>query len=476
MGFEEKEGKKNISTQLVEMVSHYELFHDDFNKGYIALTQNGHIENWPLDGDMLKSWLAHQYYENHKIVPSKSALGDAISTLRGQAQFKGARCQVYNRVAKYGGIYYIDLGDTEWTCVEFHNGNWTVCPKAPVRFIRGPASHAMTIPKREGDIASLWSFLNIKNKGDQLLVLTWMLDSLRSDTDYPLLIIEGEQGSAKSSTQKRIKALIDPSAMELRTNFKKSQDVVIASQNDHLLSYNNLSYLNPEMQDVLCNLATGGNFGTREFYTNMGEVMVDIRRPVVMNGISGLVSAQDLSERCIHLELPPIPDCFRESATELEAKFSNSYPSLLGNLFDLFASALEELPAVVTDSKPRMADFYRLGIAVARVLGLNDEDFIEAYRGNQALGVRKGLESSPVAIALEAFMEDRITGFSGNLKRLLEQLYRYRPDESLGWPKSAKGLKSALQRQQSAFRKIGVSIYFDSKRQSDGYHVFIEKL
>ena len=348
MGFEENEEKKNIATQLVEMVSRYELFHDDFNKGYIALTQNGHIENWPLDGDMIKSWLTHQYYENYKIVPSKSALGDAISTLRGQAQFKGARYQVYNRVAKYGDTYYIDLGDTEWLCATFHSGNWTVCPKAPVKFIRGSACLAMAMPKREESIAALWDFLNIKNKGDQLLVLTWMLDSLRPDTDYPLLIIEGEQGSAKSSTQKRIKALIDPSAMELRTNFKKTQDVVIASQNDHLLSYNNLSYLSPELQDVLCNLATGGNFGTRELYTNMGEVMVDIRRPVVMNGISGLVSAQDLSERCIHLELPAIPDCFRESASDLEAKFSNSYPSLLGSLFDLFASALKELPDVST--------------------------------------------------------------------------------------------------------------------------------
>ena len=100
MGFEANEEKKNLATQLVEMVAHYEIFHDDFNKGYIALTQSGHIENWPLDGDMFKSWLAHQYYEDNKIVPSKSALGDAVSTLRGQAQFKGAQCTVYNRVAK----------------------------------------------------------------------------------------------------------------------------------------------------------------------------------------------------------------------------------------------------------------------------------------------------------------------------------------------------------------------------------------
>ncbi|MFT4574416.1 MAG: hypothetical protein ACI85E_001623 [Marinomonas primoryensis] len=476
MSHEDKDEKTNIATQLVKMVSHYELFHDTFNNGYISLSREGHIENWPLDGELIKSWLAHQYYEQTGLVPSKSALSDAISTLLGLAKFKGPEHQVYNRVAKSNNSYYIDLGDAEWRCIEVNAGGWKVLSQAPVRFKRGQACHAIPVAKRGGDIAALWDFLNIKNEGERLLTLSWMLDCLRTDTDYPLLIIEGEQGSAKSSTQKRIKALIDPSAMELRATLKKPQELVIAAQNDHLLSYNNLSYLPPELQDILCNLATGGSFGQRELYTNMGEIMVDIRRPVILNGISGLISAQDLSERCIHLELPSISENKRESGVDLDARFKAAHPYLMGGLLDLFSNALGELPKVIIENKPRMTDFFRLGIAVARVLGYEDEYFINAYATNQAIGVRKGLESSPVAMALETFIENNPSGYSGNLKQLLERLNPHRPDESAGWPRSPKGLKSALNRQQSAFRKMGISIYFDPTRQSDGYQVQIEKI
>lgn len=476
MSYEQNTDKENIATQLIKMVSRYELFHDAFNKTYVSLEQNGHIENWPLEGNKIKRWLAQQYYSENKNTASKSALGDAISTLSGQAEFKGKKHTVYNRVAKLEDNYYLDLGDKDWNCIQINTEGWTVKPKAPVKLIRSASFHALPTPKRQGDITAIWDFLNVTNKGEQLLLLTWMIDCMRPETDYPLLILEGEQGSAKSTTQKHIKALLDPSSMDLRAGLKKPQDLIIATQSDHLVSYNNLSYLKPELQDLLCCLSTGGSIGMRELYTNIDEVMIDIQRPVVMNGISELISAQDLSERCLHLRLPSISEQSRESSKELNIRFNSAYPYLLGSLLDLFVDSLKELQNVVTKEKPRMADFNQLGIAVARTLSLEDKDFITAYTDNQALGIRKGLESSPVAIALEAFLEDGLTSYSGNIKGLLEKLNRYRPDESVGWPRSPKGLKSALQRQQTAFRKIGILVEFEHQRQTNGYQVQIKTI
>lgn len=476
MSYEQNTDKENIATQLITMVSRYELFHDPFNKTYISLEQNGHIENWPLEGRKIKRWLAQQFHKENQTTAAKSALGDAISTLSGKAEFEGAKHTVYNRVAKLKGNYYLDLCDQNWNCIQLNTEGWTVIPKAPVKFVRSASSHAIPMPKGRGDITAIWDFLNVTNKGEQLLLITWMVDCLRPETDYPLLILEGEQGSAKSTTQKHIKALLDPSSMDLRAGLKKPQDLIIATQSDYLVSYNNLSYLKPELQDLFCCLSTGGSIGMRELYTNIDEIMIDIQRPVVMNGISELISAQDLSERCLHLRLPSISESKRQSGNELSERFNKAYPYLVGSLLDLFVKTLNELQGVVTKENPRMADFSKLGIAVTRALGLKDQEFLTAYADNQALGIRKGLESSPVAIALEAFLEDGLTIYTGNLKGLLEKLNPYRPDESAGWPKSPKGLKSALQRQQTAFRKIGILIEFEHQRQANGYQVQVKTM
>jgi hypothetical protein len=92
--------------------------------------------------------------------------------------------------------------------------------------------------------------------------------------------------------------------------------------------------------------------------------------------------------------------------------------------------------------------------------------------------VQKELDSSPVAVAIEVFLEDNSSGYTGNLQGLLDQIspYRFKSDELAGWSVSAKRLKTELQRQQAAFRKVGVHINFDDQRRSDGYQVRIERI
>ena len=94
-----------------------------------------------------------------------------------------------------------------------------------------------------------------------------------------------------------------------------------------------------------------------------------MRKPIVLNGISVIVTQQDLLDRCLHIELPTIRS--RELASDMEDRFEAAQPQLLGALLDLFVQVLAVLPSVeiAHEHRPRMTDFALLGEAVFRING-----------------------------------------------------------------------------------------------------------
>jgi len=286
------------------------------------------------------------------------------------------------------------------------------------------------------------------------MVLAWMLECLRPDTPHVVLELVGEQGSAKSSTQRALRRLIDPNQADLRSAPKTVEDVWIAARNSHMVSLENLSHLPPQYQDALCVLATGGGYSARTLYTNAEETVIETRKPIVLNGISVIVTAQDLLDRCLHIELPTIHS--RELARDIETRFEAAQPVLLGALLDLFVKVLAFLPSVAIDPKdrPRMADFAALGEAVFRVFDQPAGAFLQQHATMRREAVLATLDASPVGSALLAYLERNPGGYAGTLSDLLAQLDGFRPTHE-AWPRSAKGLGDAMRRLAPALRLIG---------------------
>ena len=232
------------------------------------------------------------------------------------------------------------------------------------------------------------------------------------------------------------------------------EDVWIAARNSHMVSLENLSHLQPQYQDALCVLATGGGYSARTLYTNAEETIIELRKPIMLNGISVIVTAQDLLDRCLHIELPTIHS--RELAGDMDARFEAAQPALLGALLDLFVKVLAALPGVsiAPEQRPRMADFAALGEAVFRVHGEPAGAFLNRYNAMRKDGVLRTIDASPVGAALAAYLADVAGGFNGTLSELLDRLERYRPHGE-NWPRSAKGLGDALRRLAPALRLIG---------------------
>jgi hypothetical protein len=67
--------------------------------------------------------------------------------------------------------------------------------------------------------------VNVENADDFILLVGWLLAALRPTGPYPPLIINGEQGSAKSTTRRVLRRLVDPNAAEVRSYPKKEEDI-----------------------------------------------------------------------------------------------------------------------------------------------------------------------------------------------------------------------------------------------------------
>src|SRR5262249_54643184 len=144
-------------------------------------------------------------------------------------------------------------------------------------------------PGGVGSFEQLWKIANV-SVADRPLVLGWLVAALRPRGPYPILMLNGEQGSAKTTTAKALRALIDPNVASARRLPKDERDLAIAAGNAWILSFDNISGLPGWLSDSLCALATGSGFATRQNYSDTDEVIFGGARPIVLNGIPDLGS------------------------------------------------------------------------------------------------------------------------------------------------------------------------------------------
>jgi hypothetical protein len=457
--------------QLVALVRESsELFHDDRGNSYVTFEQDKHFETWALGSDGFKKWLSYKAFRELGFTPSETAFTAALSTLKGFAIHEGDEQQIYLRCAPIDGGYLIDQTNDDWTAIRVTAQGWEITSQPEKKFIRSSTATPLPDPA-EGDFSAFWKHVNIPDN-DRPLLVAWLLESWRPQTPYAILELCGEQGSAKSTTHTRIRQLSDPNRVPLRTAPKDTQDIFVSAANNHQASFENMSNLSGKMQDALCTLSTGGGFAARKLYSDADESVIEVKRPVIINGISAVATRPDLIDRVIHLDLPRIEG--HKSADNLDQAFNNELPEILGGLLTLFSNTLKALPEIKVTTLPRLADFALLGEAVYRAMGINKR-FTTLFRENRAVSLKRSLESSPIAMAIQEYINPFHTEWEGTVKQLKSILDKDYHQPGEGWPNSARGLSDILRRSAPALREIGVGVEFHGHKR-DGSHISLKHI
>ena len=464
--------RRSTADTLVALVEEVgvELWHTPDGDAYITLPVGDHREHWDVRARQVRQWLADRYYRGYRKVPSTQAIQDAIGTLAGRAQFDGPEYPVHVRVAVHQGVVYVDLCDREWGAIEITPFGWRVVRDPPVRFRRPRGALRLPAPVPGGSVEELRAFVNVGNEDDWRLMVSWLIGALRPSGPYPVLLLQGEQGSAKSTTARLLRGIIDPNIAPMRTAPRDERDLMIAARNGWVIGYDNLSGIPDWLSDALCRVATGGGFGTRALYTDADEMIVDVQRPIVANGIDDLARRGDLRDRAIVLYLPVIPDAKRRDERTLREQYEAASPRILGALLDAVSMALRRQDSTRLQRLPRMADFAIWVTAAEPSLPWAEGAFQEAYAGNRLAQDEEAAEYDPVAGAVRSLVE-QVGTWSGTTQALSEQLKELVDEHtwrSRSWPSSLPAWGRYLRRIAPTLRALGVQIEFDHEGRGRG--------
>jgi hypothetical protein len=475
-------GKPTQADALVALATHgAELFHTPGghdSEGYATVEVNGHKETWPISSKGFKRWVSRLYWETAAKAPSSESLQAALNVIAGKAVHDGPEHPVAVRVADHGGAIFLDLADEKWQAVEVTGKGWRIVADPPVKFIRRRGMLALPAPVDGGDLNDLRALVNLPDDNAWVLFIAWLVAAIRPGRPFPVLAINGEQGSAKSTLCRIARALIDPNQAPLRRPPRDDRDLMIAATNSWLVGYDNLSGIAPVFSDALCALATGGGFGTRELYTDADEKLFDATRPVMLNGIEDLATRADLLDRSITLTLPEIPEDRRRDEDELWRRFDESRPRILGALLHAVSTASRNRPGVRLQCKPRMADFACWVVAAEPARPWSAGAFLEAYNGNRRAADALSLEASILAPFILALIVQAPL-WQGTARELLDELENRHADEKTrkrkDWPTSPRKLSGELRRLAPNLRRVGVLVRFGAHTKK-GTPITIEQV
>lgn len=459
--------RKKTSTLLIDIGSLFTLFHDNRGDCYAIIYNQQKKLVYRLQGHEFISFLRECYFQRWQTGVNDKNIQEALDTLKAKAKFDGQQHPVYRRIAKQAHAIYVDLNNHHGEAIEIKATGWQVIQNPPVHFLQSQYAHALPTPTCGGDINRLWQYLNVRQE-DKVLIWAWLLACLKPTPPYPLLLLHGSQGSGKSSASKIIKRIIDPNAGESTQTPKDERNLIAYALNHHLLCFDNNSYIDNELSDYLCRIASGASISVRKLYTDADELIYNLARPILINGISNNIHRGDLLERTITVELQSLEETNRRTETNIFRAFETDLPFILGALYDDAANAIASFQKVKPKALPRMADFAKWVIAAELTSNsFSPNDFMTAYQNNILDNAKANLAENPLALALQTlihqWVQQKLTGWKGTASELLYKLNQLTniPDSckrAQQWPKDHRALGKALERLIPEFKKTGTHI------------------
>jgi len=456
-----------------------DLWHTPEKEAFATLKVGSHFENWALSSATFRNMFSRDHYLTEGKYLSQTSFEDCRRAMMGEALYGGNKHKVFTRIAGQGKSVFVDLGNEDWNALVINSAGWQVLDHPPVRFLRSSAMQALPIPMPgAGNIELLRPFLNVASDTDFRMLVAWLIGCFHPRGPYPILILTGEQGSAKSTTAKALRSLIDPANPMGRSSPQSEHDLVIAAKHNLVLAFDNLSNIKPAIADALCRISTGGGFGTRKMYSDSEEVIFDATRPIILNGIPDLATRPDLAERSIIVHLPSIPASERKYESEFWNAFYKAAPHILAGLLDAVSVALNRIDAVILPERPRMADFAKWATAAESGLGWPDGAFMESYKANLLSVEEAAIDGNPVAEAILCFVAEKgdWSGTATQLMKVLRIGYPMLTDDPLSFPRQANRFAGEMRRVQTLLRGRGVEIEFNRQGNAGTRGIKIRKV
>jgi len=422
-----------------------EIFLDQFGEAYCSLPKNpGSCIK--LHSDKFNTWLSHAMFKHGGRGLRKDMRQMVVQMLTGWATYTEKPKSIDVRIVRQDEDVWYQLGDGK--TVKINRTGWEIPDRVPTLFREMSHQKNQVEPALNGNVKILLDFVNMPRvkeglTGERLLLLVWLVAAFIPDIPHPIIVLHGPQGSAKTTTFKLLRRLIDPSSLEILSFPENHTELVQVASHHYFLPFDNLSSISTSNSDTLCRICTGEGFTKRKLYTDDDDMVYSYRRIIGLNGINVAPEKADLLDRSLLIGLERITRV--ETEDSFWRRFSAVQPSILGGIFDVLVKALGILDTIPEQSEFRMADFARYGCAIAQALGLTNDDFLNAYRNSIQGQNTEAISASLIGSGLRDFMESR-NHWVGSPTELLGELTSQAASSGIDtkrreWPKDPRWVK-----------------------------------
>jgi ABC-type glutathione transport system ATPase component len=153
---------------------------------------------------------------------------DIINAVIDQLHANEAKpAHLSHKIAQHDRSFYYDTADQERTATEIPPDRWEPCYDPPPVFITNSLQAEQAEPDQRATIPDISKFADLLSIPDdrELLTVVWLISTFIPKLKTPILYIYGEKGSGKTSLEKALLKLADPTVTDPIT-----QDVNVLDQ------------------------------------------------------------------------------------------------------------------------------------------------------------------------------------------------------------------------------------------------------
>ena len=460
------------------VIDNFEVCRDQFGRMYATFNIQDTNTCYNLEKEeirtVLREWLRLSTSKKH--IPS--FVIDASITMMIDEARSSEEVTLYHRLKKTEQKVLYALGqDKPVVCITPNSVELVSYPPKTFLFEEGDLQQIEPdLSVKPTEVRELMKPLfNVQEESQQILLLTFLGTSLFVDCSFPILFIEGEKGSSKSTTCKLLQKIISPKKAELYSFPTTEKDLGIILSKESFLCFDNLGGIKNTIADLLCQAVTGGFIKTRKLFTDDDVVVRSVKTILVLNGISYLSQREDLTDRVLMIRQKRLCDVARKTDRELEEEFERVRPKILGGLFNAVSEAFNieiEEPTV----RIRTLDFEKAAIKIGIALGYTQEEVEKAFKENKDTLIQDLIEENPLTNMLVGMMKGR-DSMSYTATELFNKLHTMYEGKKVLLPGSPSMVSRKLGQLRSDLQNVGITFELDTsngKKQvffNDGSYV-----
>jgi hypothetical protein len=314
------------------------------NRFYARVSVDGRREIYRIDSAAFRDWLIEGCLSQQLKTPSEAMLRRVVSSVEITATQSRRSAPVFLRVGgdgeDAGSTFFVDLGDASGRAIKIRADGWSVVDRAGAEFRRPEGFLPLPVPSTNGSIELLRPYVNLTESHFRRAIV-WLAAALLPCGPHPVLVIRGDEGSARSTLTRVLKLLIDPHLRPILTEHENATDLISTWLDTWLPAYDDVGLMSPWLSKSLSELVRGRSssietkHSARKLTTTLGD------RPLILSGVENVTDQFKQGPLCIHLQLRPILFDDRRGEREFWSSFQADYSRIFAGILDVLTEGLQ---------------------------------------------------------------------------------------------------------------------------------------